>query len=159
MINTAQDVDAPRPLLRGICLVVKGGERRSRRLAPVTVGTVAKLTKRPDDRVFSESIPLFFIGRNTNGLWVACEAEGRAAGIFLFQRSALRFARRSSVPVGCATMFVTERLEFDVENRGNPLIGWLNAAMCLAAQYRSNHTASDTTAIATRQKQLKGERP
>jgi len=158
MSNPARQVDAAaHPLLRGICLVVKGGEQRARRQAPVTLGTVAKLPKRPDGRVLSESIPLFFIGRNTNGFWVAREAEGRAAGIFLFERSALHFARRSSAPAGCATMFVTERLELDVENQGNPLIGWLNAAMRMASQRRLNHTTPQGTIATVGRRRGKGE--
>jgi hypothetical protein len=86
---------------------------------------VAKFPRRPNSGVLSESIPLFFIGRNKLGLWVAREAQGGAGGVFLFKRSALRFANRNSAPPGCATMSLSERLELDVENQGNPLAAWL----------------------------------
>jgi hypothetical protein len=38
-----------------------------------------RLPQRPDATMLSEAIPLFFIGRNHNGLWVAREATGEAA--------------------------------------------------------------------------------
>jgi hypothetical protein len=53
----------------------------------------------------------------------------------LFKTSALRFAQRVSAPSGCATMLLAHRLELDVENRGNPLIGWLGAALNAVARY------------------------
>ncbi|MGO9701871.1 MAG: hypothetical protein ACLPX7_21695 [Xanthobacteraceae bacterium] len=90
-------------------------------------GTATKLPRRPDARLLSETIPLFFIERNKNGLWVAREAEGRAGGVFLLKRSALWFVKKNSVPVGCATMFLVERFELDVENQGNRLVTWLDA--------------------------------
>ena len=94
---------------------------------PAAPGTAAKFPQRSDARVLSETIPLFFIGRNKNGLWVAREAEGRTGGVFLLKRSALRFAGKNSVPVGCATMFLAESFELDVENQGNRLVTWLDA--------------------------------
>jgi hypothetical protein len=77
--------------------------------------------------VLSTSIPLFFIGRNKHGFWVVRAAEGRAGGIFLLKRSALRFAAKNSVPAGCATMFLGERFEPDVENQGGVLAASLDA--------------------------------
>jgi hypothetical protein len=121
--------NADRPLLRGICLVVKGnGPSRDRR-QPATGGTVPKFPGRPDPSILSKSIPLFFVGRNRNGLWIAREAEGRTGGVFLFKRSALRFAHENSVPMGGATMFLAKSFELDVENRGNPSVAWLDAAL------------------------------
>ncbi len=35
-----------------------------------------RLPRRPDGSVISEAIPLFYIGRNKNGLWVAREVRG-----------------------------------------------------------------------------------
>jgi len=90
-------------------------------------GAATKFPQRSDGRALSETIPLFFIGRNRNGLWVAREAEGRTGGVFLLKRSALQFAKKNSVPGGCATMFLAERFELDVENQGNPLVTWLDA--------------------------------
>jgi hypothetical protein len=90
------------------------------------------LPRRPDVSVISEAIPLFYIGRNKNGLWVAREAEGRIGGIFLSRRSAVRFARESCEHGGCATMFVTEPLEFDFENRDNLPVAYSAAAKYVA---------------------------
>jgi hypothetical protein len=135
-----------RPLLRGICLVVKnnrsstattraqvGNQNRTHGEVPVATGIV-EFPHRPDSAVLSETIPFFFIGRNRRGLWIVREAEGRTGGIFLFKRSALRFARRASAPIGYATMALGERFELDVENRGNPLAAWLDAVLRGAAQ-------------------------
>jgi hypothetical protein len=77
-----------------------------------------------DPGVVSTSIPAFFIGRNRDGFWVARDARGENGGIFLFKSSALAFARRAAGPFGCATVFPSERFELDVENQGNPLIGY-----------------------------------
>jgi hypothetical protein len=99
-----------------------------------TAGTAAKLPRRPDASVLNEAIPLFFIGRNKNGLWLAREAGGQAGGIFLFRDSALRFAGQHSLPGGCATMFLSESFELDFKNRGNPLVAWLDAALGIAAR-------------------------
>jgi hypothetical protein len=86
---------------------------------------VANFPQRPNSGVLSESIPLFFISRNKLGFWIAREAQGRTGGVFLFKRSARRFADRSSAPTGCATMSLNERMELDLENQGNPLAAWL----------------------------------
>jgi hypothetical protein len=75
--------------------------------------------QRPDASIVSEAIPLFYIGRNRNGLWVAREAEGRTGGIFLSRRAATRFAKESCEPAGCATMFVPQPLELEFANRSN----------------------------------------
>jgi hypothetical protein len=75
-----------------------------------------------DPDVVSAAIPAFFIGRNSAGLWVAREANGRVGGLFLFKISAVDFANRQSAPARCALVFPTETFELDVENRGNFLI-------------------------------------
>jgi hypothetical protein len=77
-----------------------------------------------DPGVVSTSIPTFFVGRNRDGFWIARDAKGENGGIFLFKGSALTFARRASRPFGCATVFPSERFELDVENQGNPLVGY-----------------------------------
>jgi len=156
MINRpAGSFDVARSPLRGICLVVKGNERRVNRSqpAPVAAGAAAKFPRRPDSRVLSESIPLFFIGRNKNGFWVAREAEGRTGGIFVFKRSAMGFAKKNGAPVGCATMFLAERLELDVENRGSLLTAWLDAALRIAAGLIPDHPPPITIG----RKKFKGE--
>jgi hypothetical protein len=129
MIKPLTHPDVARPPLRGICFVVTGDEKTAnqRDQLPATPGTTTRVPRRPDARVLSEAIPLFFIGRNKNGLWVAREAEGRTGGAFLSKRSAVRFAAKTSAPAGCATMFLAERFELDVENQGNPLVTWLDA--------------------------------
>ncbi len=125
MVRPLTRPQVARPPLRGICLVVTGNEKMPN--SPVAPGTATKFPQRPDARAQSEAIPLFFIGRNKNGLWVAREAEGRTGGVFLLRRSALRFAKKNSAPAGCATMFLAERFELDVQNQGNPLVSWLDA--------------------------------
>jgi hypothetical protein len=83
----------------------------------------AQLPPRPDQTVLSDSIPLFLIGRNPSGFWVARESQGRCGGLFLFKDSAVRFARKQSSPRGCATMLVECTIELDVPNQGNRLFG------------------------------------
>ncbi|WP_342739098.1 hypothetical protein [Bradyrhizobium sp. B117] len=87
-----------------------------------------------DPDVLSAAIPAFFIGRNSAGLWVAREANGRIGGLFLFKSSAVEFANRQSAPTRCALVFPTETIELDVENRGNPLIVLAEGAMRLLAR-------------------------
>jgi hypothetical protein len=84
---------------------------------------VAELPERPDRTVLSDSIPLFFIGRNRNGFWVARESGGRSGGIFVFNRSATRFASKKSSPRGCATLLVEHTIELDLPNQGSRLVG------------------------------------
>ncbi len=74
---------------------------------------------RPHADLVSEAIPLFFIARDSDGFWVARDADGRAGGIFLARRSALHFAKRHSQPFGCATVFLPNRIELDIGNQGN----------------------------------------
>jgi hypothetical protein len=85
--------------------------------------------------IVNEAIPAFFIGRNKEGFWIARDAKGQIGGIFLLENSALSFARESSRPLGCATIFLSERFELDLENSGNPLVaqlaGWMRLAMRL----------------------------
>src|SRR5271167_4409831 len=125
MIRPLTRPQVSRPPLRDICLVVTGNEKMPN--SPVAPRTAGKFPRRPDARVLSETIPLFFIGRNKNGLWVAREAEGQTGGVFLLKRSALRFVKKNSVPVGCATMFLAQGFDLDVENQGNPRVTWLDA--------------------------------
>ena len=75
-----------------------------------------------DPDVVSAAIPAFFIGRNSAGLWVAREANGRVGGLFLFKSSAVDFANRQSAPARCALVFPAETFELDIENCGNPLV-------------------------------------
>jgi hypothetical protein len=95
----------------------------------------AVFPQRPKSDALSESIPLFFIGRNALGFWVAREAKGRTGGVFIFRRSALRFASTNSAPAGSATMFLNERLELDVKNQGNPLATVLAGMASLLSRF------------------------
>ena len=101
---------------------------------PLTASTTTQLPRRPDSSALSEAIPLFYIGRNTCGLWVVREAAGGSGGLFLFKQSAARFARRQSEPAGCAMMFLAEPFELDVENQGSRFAGLLAAASKIAAR-------------------------
>ena len=95
--------------------------------------TPTQMPRRPDASALSEAIPLFYIGRNKNGFWVAREAEGCIGGIFLTRRSAVRFAREGCERTGCATMFVSEPLELDFQDRGNLFVAERAAARSVAA--------------------------
>jgi hypothetical protein len=85
-----------------------------------------------DPGIVNEAIPAFFIGRNKDGFWLARDVKGKIGGIFLFESSALSFARRHSRPAGCATIFPSERFELDLENQGNALVAQLEPLMRLA---------------------------
>jgi len=84
-----------------------------------------------DADILNASIPLFFIGRDKDGFWLARDTKGRVGGLFLFESSALAFARRHAWPSGCATVFSSELLELYLENQGNPLIDYLRPIMRL----------------------------
>jgi hypothetical protein len=142
MGRPAEPIDAKRQPLRDIGLIMHGKQQAlDRSLLPrgASASIVGKFPRRPDRSIFSESIPLYFIGRNKAGLWVTREAEGRAGGVFLLKRSALRFAAKRGAPAGCATMLLSERFELDVENRGNPLAAWLDAALRRVARLIPDH--------------------
>jgi hypothetical protein len=96
--------------------------------------TIASQFQPIDPDIVSAAIPAFFIGRTWQGFWVAREVNGRIGGIFLFENSALSFARKNSEPKGCATIFPAERFELDIENRGNPLVGWFGSLLRLASR-------------------------
>jgi hypothetical protein len=74
-----------------------------------------------DPAIVNDTIPAFFVGRNLEGFWIARDAKGQIGGIFLIETFALSFARRNSESGGCAIIFPSERIELDLENRGNPL--------------------------------------
>jgi hypothetical protein len=90
--------------------------------------------QRLDPGILSETIPAFFIGRNRQGFWVARDVDGRIGGIFLFESSALAFAKHSSRPAACATIYPSERFELDLENRGNPLVAALASLLRLTTR-------------------------
>lgn len=83
--------------------------------------------QRPAADILNEAIPAFFIGRNRSGFWVARDANAKSGGLFWSREAALRFAK-AVWPDGCATIFPQARFELDIENSGNPMISWLEAA-------------------------------
>ena len=104
---------------------------------PVAKPATVSAEFRPlDPGIVSDEIPAFFIGRNKEGFWIARDAKGRIGGIFLFENSAVSFARRNSQPAGCATIFPNERFELDLENRGNPFAAQLGLFKRLAMRSR-----------------------
>jgi hypothetical protein len=96
-----------------------------------------------DPAVINASIPVFFVGRNRDGFWLARDAKGEHGGIFLFKSSALAFVRRTCAPAGCATIFPSERFELDVENQGNPLIDYLKPLLRLVTSAGNGATDSE----------------
>ena len=118
-----------------VCLALASDEQRpnfGRATFPAS-GKLIQFPRRPDAGIISETIPLFYIGQTKRGFWVARESEGRSGGLFLFQRSALRFAKSKSQPAGCATMFLAEPLELDIESQGSRLAAQLAAALEIIA--------------------------
>ena len=109
---------------------------------------IAPLPTRPDDTVLSDSIPLFFIGRNENGFWIAREAAGRCGGLFLFRWSANRFARRNGLAGGGATMLVEHSIELDVPNHGSRLVELIGIAIDIVRRHAPSVTNLIETAIA-----------
>jgi hypothetical protein len=87
------------------------------RRAVAAPDTPIEFPPRPDPTVINETIPLYYIGRNKAGLWVAREAQGRRGGMFLLKRSALRFAKEESEPSGCATIFLDRPVELYVREQ------------------------------------------
>jgi hypothetical protein len=117
-------------------------DSRSSGILPIDQPTTAITPFQPlDPGIVNETIPAFFIGRNQDGFWLARDVKGKIGGIFLFESSALSFARRHSRPSGCATIFPSERFELDLENQGNPLIVHLGPLVRLAMQGRRRMAA------------------
>src|SRR3984893_6943927 len=111
----------------------RNGERSG--VLPAESLTVIAQFQPLDPDIVNEAIPAFFVGRNKEGFWVARDAKGRIGGIFLLENSALSFAKRNSRPAGCATIFPSERIELDLENKGNPLAAQLGSLIHLAARF------------------------
>jgi hypothetical protein len=124
------NVSRPHPA-GGMAFAVAGyGARpKSCRGGAVGAGSANQFPRRPDATVISETIPLFYIAQNKNGFWLAREASARNGGLFLFRRSALRFAGEESEPSSCATMVLTEPFELDVPNQGSRLAASFDTAI------------------------------
>ena len=87
-----------------------------------------------DPGCVSDAIPAFYIGRNSEGCWVARDTKGRVGGLFLFEAGALSFARRNSAPTGCATIYPSTTFELDLQNTGSPLVAPLLSLKRLATR-------------------------
>jgi hypothetical protein len=79
----------------------------------------AKRFRRPDPDVLNASIPVFYVGRNADGLWVARKADASSGGVFLLKCSAMRFARQARPPFAAAIITLTDGVELDIANSGN----------------------------------------
>lgn len=93
-----------------------------------------------DTGILNAAIPAFFIGRNSDGFWVARDANGQIGGIFLLKTSAICFVRRNSEPGGCATIYPSEEFELDLENKGNPLVRQIGLLQRLTRIFRRRAT-------------------
>jgi hypothetical protein len=113
----------------GLGLVVANSAQNATSLRQAENEPNKQLVKFP---ALSETIPLFYIGQDNRGFWVACEADGGCGGVFLLRCSAVRFAQQKSPPAGCATMFLDEPRELDVVNEGNRIVEPLTAVIDLA---------------------------
>jgi hypothetical protein len=140
MQMTSPDASRRRRPRRSSAAIEHDGER-SGILPAVEPATVAAQFQPLDPGIVNEAIPAFFIGRNKEGFWVARDVKGRIGGLFLLKNSALSFARRNSQPGGCATIFLSERFELDLENKGNPLIAQLGLLIRFAMRHRRRDMA------------------
>jgi hypothetical protein len=105
--------------------------------SPADAPTTVAASFRPlDAGIVNDTIPAFFIGRNREGFWVARDARGRIGGIFLLRDSAVSFARRNSEPATCVTIFPSEAIELDLDNKGNLLVAQLAWLKRLAKRCR-----------------------
>lgn len=128
---------SPRPSPgRSTAAIQQDGERAG--ILPADRPATVTAQFRPlDPGIVSETIPAFFIGRNKEGFWVARDVNGRIGGIFLLENSAVSFAKTNSGPAGCASIYLSERFELDLENRGNPFVVQLGSWRRVAMRLRS----------------------
>jgi hypothetical protein len=152
---------SPNPLRRAPKHSTAAIERECARTGTMPANEPAKVTAqfRPlDPDIVNEAIPAFFIGRNMEGFWVARDVKGQIGGIFLLENSAVSFARRNSRPAGCATIFPSERIELDLDNKGNPLVaqlGWLKRLAMRGRQRMVAFIDNMTEAVKRRLKDLR----
>jgi hypothetical protein len=136
MFRQLKDFNIARSLLtgNGDFATANSEPRPGGRGGNVASSNAYRFPQRPDADVLSNSISLFFIGQNKHGFWFARESEGRSGGLFLLKRSAVRFANGNSEPTGCATMFLDEPFELDIDNQGNRTLTLLGAAAHVVAR-------------------------
>jgi hypothetical protein len=116
---TSPDLSRRQAPGRSTAAVAQDGEPAGM-LPPDQPATVTAQFQPLDPGIVNDAIPAFFIGRNKEGFWVARDIKGQIGGIFLLENSAVSFARRNSRPAGCATIYPHDRIELDLENKGNP---------------------------------------
>jgi hypothetical protein len=125
------DLSKQKAQVRSTAAIADNNERSG--ILPVDEPATVTAPFQPLDLdIVSAAIPAFFIGRNRDGFWVARDTKGEAGGLFLLETSALAFARRSSRPMGCATIYPLEGFELDLKNKGNPLVAHLGPLKRLA---------------------------
>jgi hypothetical protein len=151
---------SPNPLRRAPTRSTAATERERAHTGglPADEATTVTAQFRPlDPGIVNEAIPAFFIGRNMEGFWVARDVKGQIGGIFLLENSAVSFVRRNSRPAGCATIFPSERIELDLDNKGNPLVaqlGWLKRLAMRGRQRMVTFIGNMTEAVKRRLKNL-----
>jgi hypothetical protein len=151
---------SPNPLRRAPSHSTTAIERERAHTGGLPADEAATVTAqfRPlDPDIVNEAIPAFFIGRNMEGFWVARDVKGQIGGIFLLENSAVSFARKNSRPAGCATIFPSERIELDLDNKGNPLVAqlsWLKRLAMRGRQRMVTFIGNMTEAVKRRLKDL-----
>jgi hypothetical protein len=100
--------------------------------------------QRPDPGALNHAIPLCLVGRNKDGCWVARDAETGIEGLFFSRWGALQFARRRHGSTMSATMFLSQGLELEAVNSGNPLVPRLVPIRRMAARIASPLAVSAT---------------
>jgi hypothetical protein len=69
---------------------------------------------RRDRREANKPTPIFVIGRDSKGNWVAREQSGTRGGLFVDRARALKFAKSECGPGSHAILWVSGVLEFDL---------------------------------------------
>jgi hypothetical protein len=114
-VSIAEQTFAPAAAELSSAAALAGGKMKFRRTAkpdsdiPPAPPT-SHSPQRPDGTILSEAIPLFAIGRNKAGLWVARDCDSSVGGEFWSKSAAVRFAKSINGP-DCALMFVSDGLE------------------------------------------------
>jgi hypothetical protein len=98
------------------------------------LGRLGPWPNRPDARVLNETIPLFFIARDTNGRWLVSDADTRTGGPFLFKQSAIDFVEDKNACSGYAVMFIDEPLKLDAPTKAGSFTGWAEDILCVVAR-------------------------
>ena len=82
----------------------------------------------PSPTFSAKSIPFFMHGIEL-AFGLRARQKGARVASFSSRNRLCVSPRKTAGTRGCATMFLAERLELDVENRGNRLIAWIGALL------------------------------